>query len=65
MNKKFYSISLGQLITMWFFGIIGTFISFGMALDGENSFFIILVIGIPFFLVFYTIGWKGNRKYLK
>tara|TARA_Y100000310_G_C20380943_1_gene668071 strand:- start:32 stop:220 length:189 start_codon:yes stop_codon:yes gene_type:complete len=59
--KKIYNISIGQLITMWVFGGIGWFFSAIWA-DGGPAISFFLIILIPFFLIFYTIGWLNNRN---
>lgn len=68
-NKKFYSITKGQLTTMWILGILVFFlaISGGLTNSDSNSvnFFdvvFLLAIIILFFVIFYTVGWKANRK---
>jgi len=61
-NKKFYSVTKGQLITIWVFGLIGAIFSIITASEGEDSFFGFLGIGLLFFMFFYTIGWKANKQ---
>ena len=58
-----YNISKGQLIILW---IIGFIICFGVLveIDNWNNTFIMsfLFWGTPLILLFYTFGWKNNRK---
>lgn len=61
-NKNFYSTTKGQLITIWVFGIIGSFFCISIASEGGDDFFGLLGIGLLFFIFFYTIGWKANKK---
>jgi len=65
-NKKFYSVTLGQLITIWVFGLSAMFFSLiaaSNAAEQDSSLFLfLLIIVILFFLIFYTIGWRANRK---
>jgi hypothetical protein len=56
--KNLYNVSVGQLITIWVFGIF----AWMYALDGYGSSAKFLFVFIPFVLIFYTIGWKNNRK---
>lgn len=62
-----YKISLGQLITMWVFGLIVIFFLYANAItsDGGGGFQGVLLLVIFFFLVFYSIGWKNKRKEIK
>ncbi len=53
--EKIYTISKGQLITVWVFGSFGW-----LYILEDESIFGFLVI--PFVLIFYTIGWKDSRK---
>jgi len=61
-NKTFYLITLAQLITVWVFGIAGTIFSIITADEESDPFFGLLAISILFFLVFYTFGWRTNKK---
>lgn len=61
-NKEFYSVTRGQLIIIWIFGVIGIMFSFISAEEESDPFFGFLAIGILFFLFFYTIGWRANKK---
>lgn len=58
-----YKITKGQLATMWVFGGIAWI---SAALDAmtwyPSPLSPFLSWFIPFFLVFYTIGWKNNRR---
>lgn len=60
--KNFYNISKGQLITIWVFGIIGWLYVLLVGQESGSAAPIFLFVLIPFFLVFYTIGWKNNKK---
>ncbi len=55
--KNIYKITKGQLISLWFFGIIAWVYS----VDSYSDFSGFLSILIPAILVFYTIGWRSNR----
>lgn len=57
-----YNISKGQLITLWFFGVILWFGDAGYASDSSSGFALFLVVLIPAALVFYTIGWRNLNK---
>jgi len=66
---KIYNISIGQLITLWVFGVASTFLAFLAVfgfLDNElvlSAFLAaFMVVFIPFLLIFYTIGWKNRKK---
>lgn len=59
--KNLYNISIGQLITTWVFGGLGWFIS-GIGADSGSTISIFMIVLIPFFLVFYSIGWWNNQK---
>lgn len=61
-NKNFYSITKGQLVVMWVFGIIGALFSIVSADEGGDPIFGLLGLGILFFVFFYTIGWRTNKK---
>ncbi len=61
-NKEFYSITKGQLLVMWVFGVIGTIFCIATASDMGDSLFGFLGIALAFFLFFYTFGWRANRK---
>lgn len=62
-----YKITRGQLITLWIFGILGWVLVLGASLESyTNGYFLgILFILIPFFLIFYTLGWKNKHKEIK
>jgi hypothetical protein len=61
--KRIYDISKGQIITVWLFGIIAWLWALDDASSwdssGLGSFLSIL---IPFLLIFYTIGWRKEKK---
>lgn len=59
-----YKITLGQLITIWIFGLFGWVIDFfSMSSYGDNFVRGMIFILIPFVLIFYTLGWrKVNKK---
>lgn len=62
---KIYNIVKGQLITIWVFGLVATFISFVIAMNLDNfSGWLIVFVFIPCLLIFYTIGWKAYKKQL-
>jgi hypothetical protein len=61
--KFTYNITRGQLITLWIFGIIFFLYSIGVQSESNPpSWPIFLIIGIPGFLIYYTIGWRKYRK---
>lgn len=63
--KNFYDITKGQLITFWIFGIIGFICALAISMDGYSDTNIptFLSVFIPFFVIFYSLGWsKANRK---
>ncbi len=60
--KHFYDISRGQLITAWVFGVVFCLFQLSPALDYGRQWAISLLIFVPFFLTFYTIGWFKRRK---
>lgn len=53
--KGIYSITKGQLITLWIFGAVSLFYAF----DASSGFYVSLIL---LALIFYTIGWRNNRK---
>lgn len=55
---KIYNITLLQLITMWFFG--WSFWAFYLIDSSDDG--IVVFVGIPFLLVFYTFGWIKYKK---
>ena len=58
--KNVYKITKGQLISIWIFGVIGSFVSIGEAeYSGFATFISVL---IPALLIFYTIGWCSFNK---
>jgi hypothetical protein len=58
----FYKISLGQLIVLWLFGISFTYISLLSSDQYDSPFLTFSFVFTPFFLVFYTLGWRNARK---
>lgn len=56
--KNFYKITKWQLITIWVAGIISMFIFGEMYSDFGN----VSMVLVPFFVIFYTIGWKNSKK---
>lgn len=60
---KIYNVTRGQLITIWVFGVIATFISL-VELDSydPSGWATVFLILIPFTLIFYSIGWKSYRE---
>lgn len=60
--KNLYNLSLGQLVTLWFFGGFAWLYT----LDGYGSSFATFwFIFIPFVLIFYTFGWISHRMKMK
>lgn len=60
---KLYNITRGQLITLWIFGIVFWVVSFFSASDTDSkSFWVFLFFLIPGALIFYTIGWRNEKK---
>ena len=61
LMKSIYSISKGQLITLWVFGAIGWFFTWESVDYGHEvgTFFFVL---IPFVLIFITLGWRNHKK---
>lgn len=59
--KSLYNISKGQLIVLWFFGVIGWIMALDKSDYGSDlaEFFCWF---IPLILIFYTIGWKNHRS---
>lgn len=76
--KNIYNITKGQLITLWVFGGVGIYWAMqescnwyrycyrGLAALAEGrtglSVADAAIFVITFALVFYTIGWRNNRK---
>jgi len=60
---KVYNVTKGQLITIWVFGLIATFVAL-VELDSYNpsGWATVFLILIPATLVFYTIGWRVYEK---
>lgn len=64
--KSIYSISKGQLVTIWVF--LGFIWLATLAIGLPDNWAHISRIGailawlIPFVLIFYTLGWRSNRK---
>ena len=61
-GNEFYNISKAQLISSWIFGLAGAIFCLGVAASGNDQVFGLVGIGLLFFLVFYSIGWRENRK---
>ena len=59
--RGIYSITKGQLITLWFFGTIGWLFA-GLVLLNEIISALLYIFLIPFILIFYTIGWRNSKK---
>lgn len=59
-KSNFYDVTKLQLVTMWLFGAILFLVSINAA--ENDSLFALIGVLIPFFLIFYTLGWKANRK---
>ncbi len=57
--KNIYNITKWQLISMWAFGIFAYFMLREMVTSVNHTFAFILFAGMPFLLVFYTIGWRN------
>lgn len=59
--KNLYNITIGQLITLWVFGVFAWLYTLdsGSGYDSSSTFFFVF---IPFVLVFYSIGWWSHRK---
>ena len=65
MFKLNYSITRGQLVTMWIACIswsimAGTYIDY--VEDGVTVFLWVSSIILWWFTVFYTLGWRNNKK---
>ncbi len=62
--KNFYNITKSQLIVLWFFGLVGWF--FSMAESSYSDLASALIVIIPAFIIFYTLGWRNynlkNKK---
>ena len=78
--SKIYNISKGQLITLWVFVIIIWIIAVMVTKNDADSFrnfgyhivdnsgawgLLFVLIGVPFIMIFYSIGWKNNKKKIK
>ena len=59
--KNFYDITTGQFITVLLFGFIAWVLSLKPLEEGSNI-ALFFVVGIPFALVFYTIGWRNHKN---
>lgn len=76
-KKDFYSIDKYQLILLWIFSVAFAYFSYkgslveraclgrllhGPCFDFRPSFSDLLgLLGFPFLVVFYTIGWRKSR----
>jgi len=63
--KNIYNITKGQLISAWGFAILLTFWASDKDYYSTNPIYGLVGLGIPFLVIFYTIGWRNNRKSLK
>ncbi len=61
--KNIYNITKWQLISMWIFGIFAVpFLTEAeRQLEFNSAFVFLFFVGVPFFLVFYTIGWRKEH----
>ncbi len=61
--KNIYNITKWQLISMWIFGILAVFLLIAAEMDQQlnHTFVFLFFVGVPFFLVFYTIGWRKEH----
>src|SRR3989338_6333792 len=57
-----YTITKGQLITLWVFGSIIWLWSVGELLDYGSDFALPIFFIVPAGLIYYTIGWRKNNK---
>src|SRR3989344_349912 len=59
-----YKLFKGQLIVLWIAGLLLAFISLANASNYSDWEVpgLILGIGLPAFLLFYSIGWKHQRR---
>ena len=59
-----YRITKGQLITIWFFSILGWLASLWnwISTYGSIPFLSALVFIIPLILIFYTLGWTNSNN---
>ncbi|PIQ68308.1 MAG: hypothetical protein COV91_04770 [Candidatus Taylorbacteria bacterium CG11_big_fil_rev_8_21_14_0_20_46_11] len=59
---NWYNITKGQIVTIWVFGmLLWLWFSFMREFawsEWQSSLF----FGLPLILIFYTIGWKNNKK---
>ena len=61
--KSIYSITRGQLITLWVFGTpIWLFAAFLSIFINATTWAILSFVFIPPVLIFYTLGWRNARK---
>lgn len=60
--RNLYNISKGQLITLWVFGVLGTFYAIDASSYSSSDFAEFAILFIPFALIFYTIGWFNHQK---
>ena len=62
---RIYNITKGQLITLWAFGFFfWVWVGDLSSIKISDSFRIdpfLLILLIPFILIFYTIGWKNDH----
>lgn len=60
--KQIYGISRGQLLATWVFGIILFLVFLNQASNFSKSWASIGAVVLPFFLIFYTLGWRSQHK---
>ena len=59
--KSIYNITKAQFITIWIFAIIGS-IAFGGLAEQGSDIGAVLFWAIPFFLIFYSLGYRNYKK---
>ena len=64
--KSFYQTTKGQVIAMWVFGLIAVFAIpqaySNTTTDANGGVIWLFILLVMFFLVFYIIGWRNNKK---
>jgi len=60
--NNIYKISKAQLITAWIFGLILVFALSDNCGWSCSTSDITIGVGVIFLLVFYTFGWRENKK---
>lgn len=58
---KIYNISKGQLATLWIFGALA-WVWTSEEFNYNSDLAEVLLLIIPFILVFYTIGWRNQKR---